>query len=96
VLLIVEVPVVAALATWLTGFSLSWSEEGGFPFVWKTSNIVCAAIGCPPLVTIYDWTAFMLDVLFYSALGYCFLLILFKYVAKKAASRGGATFGQLP
>jgi len=83
VILSAIVPVIAVLITWLTGISTSQYEQGGFPFQWKTLGPRCLALGCPPPSINYDWTAFALDVLFYSAVGYGLLLGYAKYHASK-------------
>jgi hypothetical protein len=73
------VPAFAVLATWLSGFIEAPLYEYGFPFAWKT-----AAFGwvCPPgpveiacflthgQWTVYDWSYFLVDVLFYATLSY--------------------------
>jgi hypothetical protein len=83
VILSAIVPVVAVLITWLTGILTSQYEPGGFPFQWKTLGPRCLV--CPIPSIIYDWTAFALDVLFYSAIGYGLLLGYARYHASKPA-----------
>ena len=82
---------IAVLVTLLTGYfignwvfnfggTLYWEWGYGFPFPWITG-------GCPPpgsgilarCVPIgYNWLVFGLDVLFYTAVGYGFLLVYLK------------------
>ncbi len=78
VILSVIVPVVAVLITWLTQYELD-----GFPFQWRTLGLACLALGCPPPVDQYDWTAFALDALFYTAIGYSLVWILVKFAGGK-------------
>jgi len=85
VILSAIVPIVAVLITWLTGISTSQYQQGGFPFQWKTLGVYCLLLGCPPPSINYDWTAFALDVLFYSAIGYGLLLGYAMYHASKPA-----------
>ncbi len=84
VILSAIVPVVAVLITWLTGISTSQYQQAGFPFQWKTLGPRCLVCPQPPPIN-YDWTAFALDALFYSLIGYGLLLGYATYHASKPA-----------
>src|SRR5436189_6429295 len=66
------VPVIAVLVTGVTGF---WQRTGdgtleyGFPLPWKTSQIVPTCASCS-LPTSYNWVFFLIDAVFYAAIGY--------------------------
>jgi hypothetical protein len=84
-LLFIAVPVAAVLITWLSGWTASPYDQGGFPLLWKTLGPRCLALGCPPPAINYDLTAFALDALFYAAIGYSLLLILVRFAGGKIA-----------
>jgi len=76
------VPVLAAMAAWLSGFIETSSMEYGFPLPWRT--LVLGAWNCPrgPILSVcilelgpvYNWSFFALDTLFYVALGCAFIV----------------------
>ena len=70
------VPVLAVLVTGVTGFwqrtgdgTLGGTLEYGFPLPWKTSQIVPTCASCS-LPTSYNWVFFLVDAVFYAAIGY--------------------------
>jgi len=76
------VPVFAVLITLLTG--LGYGYVHGRPLPWMIG-------GCPPpgslaycVIVSYDWSAFVLDMLFYAVLGYGLLLGYGRYHTGKS------------
>jgi hypothetical protein len=73
------VPAFAVLAAWLSGFIETSFYEYGFPLPWKT---VAFGWVCPPgpveiacfltrgQWTVFDWSYFALDAMFYSTISY--------------------------
>ncbi len=95
-LLIISIPILAVLITWLTGFWTPYSiYESGFPFSWETRECVAilsiqGGFSCTPIA--YNWTLFLLDLAIYSAIGYS---ILFGYTATRPlAPREPASSGE--
>jgi len=71
-LLIILIPILAVLITWLTGF---WAPiqiyEYGFPLSWKGCLIIPTVSGGNACSSnTYDWNFFLLDLVFYAAIGY--------------------------
>jgi hypothetical protein len=68
------VPPLAALLAWLSGSVVYW--YGGYPLYWRM--LFCTQVPAPfsTCGSYYDWTIFMFDTLFYTAIGY---IILFGY-----------------
>ena len=85
------VPVLAILAVWASGF---WEYGGdgtleyGVPFPWKTSQIVPTCASCPLPVS-YNWVFFLLDVIFYGAIGYAIVFVYSRLIRKPAQSVHG-------
>ena len=81
------VPVFAVLFTWFTAFLAGFQVRQGLPLPWK-SGLACPGPGLEFFCTAisYDWLAFALDVLFYSAVGYGLLLVYIKFLSGKHAS----------
>ncbi len=79
------IPVLAVLTTWTTGF---WGRVGngateyGLPLPWKTEQIVPTCNMCP-LPTSYNWSFFILDIAFYTAIGYVIVLLYTRIVLQQ-------------
>ena len=84
--LYMQVPVLAVLATWATGFWGSGIHGGvseyGFPFPWKTVEFLPVCNGCPE-PTGYNWGFFVLDVAFYTAIGNGIVFLYTRLVGKQ-------------
>ena len=81
----VLVPILAVLVAWATGY---WEHtengilEYGFPLAWKTSQIIPTCASCPLPVS-YNWLFFLLDVVFYIAIGYACVFLYTKVIKKQ-------------
>ena len=81
----VLIPVLAALATWLTGFVLAYRSsfgeisQYGLPLFWKTHLEYPGSVGrfgvvSPVSLTTYSLDVFVLDVLLYAGIAYSVVL----------------------
>jgi len=78
--LLVLIPPLAILATWLAGF---WSPvqiyDYGFPLPWKSCTIVPTVLGGNACYSnTYDWTSFLFDTVFFAFIGYG-IIFLFRW-----------------
>ncbi len=76
------VPMFAVLITWVTGFLAGFQFEQGLPLPWKTGwGCPGPSLGVLCTVISYNWLAFGLDVLFYTAVGYGSIFVYTRYHA---------------
>ena len=77
------IPLLAGVATWDLGFALPIIAGGyanyGLPLSWKTVELIpsCFRCGQP---TSYNLSFFLLDLVFYTAVGYGIVLLLARTV----------------
>ena|SRR2546428_13587855 len=86
-LLVVSVPVLAVLATWLTGLWQNSSLGYGFPLAWNECYFLALPTPQGGRHCYFNQTLFLLDAAFYTIIGYTIALLYYRPPSRHKTAR---------